>query len=79
MHRPCRDFVGRGCALFNSPHAPPLALRHDWGMGDKSLKAKQREQKQRDTAKLESIGVAKAKQDSNIRVQPPVPKAARRA
>jgi len=48
-------------------------------MGDKSLKAKQRDQKQRDAAKLGSMAVAKAKQDSNGRGEPPVPKAARKA
>jgi hypothetical protein len=48
-------------------------------MGDKSLKAKQHDQKQRDAAKLGSIAVAKAKQASNTRLQPPVPKAADKA
>ena len=65
--------------MFNSRQAPPLAVRHDWSMGDKSLKAKQHDQKQRDAAKLGSIAVAKAKQDSNSRVQPPAPKAAGKA
>jgi hypothetical protein len=45
-------------------------------MGDKSLKAKQRDQKQRDAAKQGSIAAAKAKQDGHTRVPPPVPKAA---
>ncbi len=48
-------------------------------MGDKSLKAKQRDQKQKDAAKLGSIAVAKAKQESNMRVQQLAPKAARKA
>jgi hypothetical protein len=48
-------------------------------MGDKSLKAKQRDQKQRDAAKLGSIAVAKAKQESNMQVQQRAPKAAGRA
>jgi hypothetical protein len=43
-------------------------------MGDKSLKSKQRDQKQRDAAKLGSAAVAKAKQESNMRVQQPAPK-----
>ena len=46
-------------------------------MGDKSLKSKQRDQKQRDAAKLESAAVAKAKQEINMRVQQPAPKGAR--
>ena len=45
-------------------------------MGDKSLKAKQRDQKQRDAAKVGSIAVAKAKQESYMRVPQPVRKAA---
>jgi hypothetical protein len=40
-------------------------------MGDKSLKAKQRDQKQRDTAKQGSVAAAKAKQEGYARV--PVP------
>ena len=48
-------------------------------MGDKSLKAKQRDQKQRDAAKVGSIAVAKAKQESYMRVQQPVRKAAGKA
>jgi hypothetical protein len=46
-------------------------------MGDKSLKSKQRDQKQRDAAKLGSAAVAKAKQETIGRVQPPVPKGTR--
>ena len=38
-------------------------------MGDKSLKSKQRDQKQKDTAKLEGAAVAKAKQEANVRMQ----------
>jgi hypothetical protein len=45
-------------------------------MGDKSLKAKQRDQKQRDAAKVGSAAVAKAKQEGHMRVQPPAVKAA---
>ena len=55
------------------------ALPHDWSMGDRSLKAKQRDQKQKDAAKLGSIAVAKAKQEGNMRVQHPAPKAAGKA
>ena len=33
-------------------------------MGDKSLKAKQRDQKQKDAAKIKSTAAAKSKQDS---------------
>jgi hypothetical protein len=43
-------------------------------MGDKSLKAKQRDQKQREAAKVGSAVAAKAKQDSHMRVQQPAPK-----
>jgi hypothetical protein len=43
-------------------------------MGDKSLKAKQRDQKQKDAAKTESTAAAKSKQDSYRRSQPPVAK-----
>jgi len=57
--------------------APPLVLRHHRRMGDKSLKSKQRDQKQRDAAKLGSAAVAKAKQDGNVRIQLPARKAAR--
>ena len=48
-------------------------------MGDKSLKAKQRDQKQREAAKVGSIAVAKAKQESHMRVRQPVRKAAGKA
>jgi hypothetical protein len=48
-------------------------------MGDKSLKAKQHDQKQKDKAKLGSIAEAKAKQDTNTRVPPPVRKDAGKA
>jgi hypothetical protein len=65
--------------LFNSRQASPLALRHDWAMGDKSLKAKQRDQKQKDAAKLGTMAVAKAKQESHMRVQQPARKAAGKA
>jgi hypothetical protein len=43
-------------------------------MGDKSLKSKQREQKQREVTKAESAAAAKSKQDSYKRLQPPVAK-----
>jgi hypothetical protein len=48
-------------------------------MGDKSLKSKQRDQKQRDAAKLGSAAVAKAKQESYVRVQQPDRKRPERA
>jgi hypothetical protein len=51
-------------------------LRHHRRMGDKSLKSKQRDQKQKDAAKNEGVAVAKAKQAANVRMQP-APKAAR--
>jgi hypothetical protein len=54
---------------------PPL--REDGGMGDKSLKSKQRDQKQKEAAKEEGAAVAKAKQDANVQMKPPSPKAAR--
>ncbi|NOT56469.1 MAG: hypothetical protein HOP18_17870 [Deltaproteobacteria bacterium] len=38
-------------------------------MGDKSLKSKQRDQKQKDAHKTGSANAAKAKQDSNTRLQ----------
>lgn len=38
-------------------------------MGDKSLKAKQRDQKQKDAAKIKSTAAAKSKQDSYSRPQ----------
>jgi hypothetical protein len=61
----------------------PLALRgHDWhahpdhlhhrmevAMGDKSLKSKQRDQKQKDAAKAGSATAAKSKQDAYTRLQ----------
>jgi hypothetical protein len=43
-------------------------------MGDTSLKAKQRDQKQRAAAKENSSAAAKAKQASHMRVPPPVSK-----
>jgi hypothetical protein len=52
---------------------------HYWAMGDKSLKAKQRDQKQKDAAKLGTAAVAKAKQERGMRVPQPVSKAAGRA
>ena len=45
-------------------------------MGDKSLKAKQRDQKQKDAAKLGTAAVAKAKQESGMRGPQRVAKAA---
>lgn len=48
-------------------------------MGDKSLKAKQRGQKQKDAAKLGTAAVAKAKQQSQMRVPQPAPKTAGKA
>ena len=47
-------------------------------MGDKSLKAKQRDQKQKEAAKLGSAAVAKAKQEGNA-TQRPASKAAGKA
>lgn len=46
-------------------------------MGDKSLKAKQRDQKQKDTAKTKSTAAAKSKQDSYSRPQQPLAKGKR--
>jgi hypothetical protein len=46
-------------------------------MGDKSLKAKQRDQTQKDAAKSRSIATAKSKQDSYSRPQQPVAKGKR--
>lgn len=46
-------------------------------MGDKSLKSKQRGQKQKDAAKTESAATAKSKQDSYSRSQQPVVKGKR--
>jgi hypothetical protein len=43
-------------------------------MGDKSLKSKQRDQKQKDAAKLAVAVVAKSKQDAQLRAQPVVGK-----
>ena len=59
----------------------PMGVRHrmEAAMGDKSLKSKQRDQKQRDAAKVGSIAVAKAKQESYMRVPQPVRKAAGKA
>jgi hypothetical protein len=48
-------------------------------MGDKSLKAKQRDQKHKDAAKLGTAAVAKAKQESRTHGPQPVPKAAGKA
>ncbi len=44
-------------------------------MGDKSLKSKQRDQKQKDAAKVEDAAVAKAKQEAGVRIQQPARKA----
>ena len=43
-------------------------------MGDKSLKSKQRGQKQKDAAKAESTAKAKSKQDRYSRPQQPLAK-----
>ena len=43
-------------------------------MGDKSLKSKQRDQKQKDAAKVGSATAAKSKQDSYTRPPQPVAK-----
>jgi hypothetical protein len=43
-------------------------------MGDKSLKSKQRDQKQKEVAKAGSAAAAKSKQDSYTRLQQPVAK-----
>ena len=48
-------------------------------MGDKSLKAKQHDQKQKEAATLGTMAVAKAKQGSHMRVPQPVRKAAGKA
>jgi hypothetical protein len=48
-------------------------------MGDKSLKAKQRDQKQKDAAKVGTAAMAKAKQERGMRVPQPVSKAGGRA
>jgi hypothetical protein len=54
----------------------PMAYAIDMevAMGDKSLKSKQRDQKQKDAAKAENAAAAKSKQDSYTRLQPPVTK-----
>jgi hypothetical protein len=64
-------------ALFNTRQAAVVLLRHHGRMGDKSLKSKQRDQKQKDAAKVEVAAVAKTKQDANVRIQAPAPKRAR--
>jgi hypothetical protein len=43
-------------------------------MGDKSLKSKQRDQKQKDAAKIGIAVLAKSKQDANTRPQAAAPK-----
>jgi len=43
-------------------------------MGDKSLKSKQRDQKQKDSAKAGGVAKAKSKQDSYNHPQQPVAK-----
>lgn len=48
-------------------------------MGDKSLKAKQRDQKRKDAAKVGTAAVANSKQERGMRVPQPVSKAAGRA
>jgi hypothetical protein len=48
-------------------------------MGDKSLKAKQRDQKQKDAVKLEEAAAAKIKQQGHMRVPQPAPKTAGKA
>jgi hypothetical protein len=53
-----------------------MVMGHHWNMGDKSLKSKQRDQKQKDAAKVEGVAVAKAKQEANVRMHP-APKAGR--
>ncbi len=50
------------------------AIAREATMGDKSLKSKQRNQKQKDAAKAGSAAAAKSKQDSYIRLQQPVAK-----
>jgi len=54
----------------------PMACAIDMeaAMGDKSLKSKQRDQKQKDAAKAGSAAAAKSKQDSYTRLQQPVAK-----
>jgi hypothetical protein len=48
-------------------------------MGDKSLKAKQRDQKHKDAAKAGTAAVAKAKQEHGMRVPQPAAKAGAKA
>jgi hypothetical protein len=43
-------------------------------VGDKSLKSKQRDQKQKDAAKVGVAVLAKSKQDAQARPQPVLPK-----
>ena len=47
------------------------AIKMEASMGDKSPKAKQRDQKQKDAAKAGSAAQAKAKQDRSTQPQPP--------
>jgi hypothetical protein len=54
-----------------------MVLRPSWGMGDKSLKSKQRDQKQKDAAKVGVAAVAKAKQDANAHTKQPTAKPGR--
>jgi hypothetical protein len=50
------------------------AINMEVAMGDKSLKSKQRDQKQKDAAKAGNVAAAQAKQDSYTRSQQPVAK-----
>jgi len=50
------------------------AIDREAAMGDKSLKSKQRDQKQKDAAKAGSTAAAKSKQDSYTRLQQVVAK-----
>jgi hypothetical protein len=50
------------------------AIEMEVTMGDKSLKSKQRDQKQKDAAKAGSAAAAKSKQDSYTRPPQPVAK-----
>ncbi len=50
------------------------AVDREEAMGDKSLKSKQRDQKQKDAAKAGNASAAKSKQDSYNRPQQPVSK-----
>lgn len=50
------------------------AIDMEVAMGDKSLKSKQRDQKQKDAAKAGSAATAKSKQDSFTRPPQPVAK-----